>query len=71
MYLAEGFDLTVVAEGVETEAQRDYLIRRGFKYAQGFLFSPPVEPARVTGMLPSVGQPAELVAEPVVEARAR
>ena len=26
MYLAEGFGLTVVAEGVETEAQRDFLL---------------------------------------------
>ncbi len=71
MYLAQGFGLTVVAEGVETQAQRNFLIQRGCQYAQGYLFSPPVEAAEVTPLLPSVSQPAELVAEPVVEARAR
>ena len=40
MYLAEGFGLTVVAEGVETEAQRDYLLGTGCRYAQGYLYSP-------------------------------
>ena len=71
MYLAQGFGLTVVAEGVETAAQRDFLLQRGCQYAQGFLFSPPVDAAAATPLLPSVRQPAELVAEPVVEARAR
>jgi diguanylate cyclase (GGDEF)-like protein len=42
MYLAEGFGLTVVAEGVETEAQRDFLLGRGCHYAQGYLYSPAV-----------------------------
>ena len=42
MYLAEGFGLTVVAEGVETEAQRDYLLENGCRYAQGYLYSPAV-----------------------------
>jgi diguanylate cyclase (GGDEF)-like protein/PAS domain S-box-containing protein len=42
MYLAEGFGLTVVAEGVETEAQRDYLLDSGCRYAQGYLYSPAV-----------------------------
>ena len=42
MYLAEGFGLTVVAEGVETEAQRDYLVENGCRYAQGYLYSPAV-----------------------------
>ncbi|MET0613800.1 MAG: EAL domain-containing protein [Thermoleophilaceae bacterium] len=47
MYLAEGFGLTVVAEGVETEAQRDYLLERGCRYAQGYLYSPAVPAAEV------------------------
>ncbi len=40
--LAESMGLTVIAEGVETEAQRDYLARQGCHAYQGFLFSRPV-----------------------------
>jgi diguanylate cyclase (GGDEF)-like protein len=64
MYLAEGFHLTVVAEGVETEAQRQFLLDRGCRYAQGYLFSPPVEAAAL-----SISEAPELVPEAVVEAR--
>jgi diguanylate cyclase len=42
MYLAEGFGLTVVAEGVETEEQRDFLLGSGCRFAQGYLYSPAV-----------------------------
>jgi diguanylate cyclase (GGDEF)-like protein/PAS domain S-box-containing protein len=69
MYLAQGFGLMVVAEGVETEAQRDFLLGAGCPLAQGFLFSRPVEPVAVAGLWSSVGEPPELVAQPVVEAR--
>ena len=34
--------LTVVAEGVETEAQRDVLTRQGYDVAQGYLFARPL-----------------------------
>lgn len=34
----------VVAEGVETEAERDTLVRLGVAYAQGFLFGVPTTP---------------------------
>jgi diguanylate cyclase (GGDEF)-like protein len=50
MYLAKGFGLMVVAEGVETEAQRDFLLGAGCQYAQGYLFSPPVEPAKISAL---------------------
>jgi EAL domain-containing protein (putative c-di-GMP-specific phosphodiesterase class I) len=49
MYLAQGFGLTVVAEGVETNAQRDFLIMSGCRYAQGYLFSPAVEASALAG----------------------
>jgi diguanylate cyclase (GGDEF)-like protein/PAS domain S-box-containing protein len=52
MYLAQGFDLRVVAEGIETEAQRDFLLAAGCDYAQGYLFSPPVTAAEVAGLWP-------------------
>jgi len=40
--LAHNLGLKVIAEGVETEAQRDYLIRHQCDIMQGFLFSKPV-----------------------------
>ena len=58
MYLAKGFGLLVVAEGVETDAQRDYLLGAGCQYAQGYLFSPPVEPAAISALWPEFSTPA-------------
>jgi EAL domain-containing protein (putative c-di-GMP-specific phosphodiesterase class I) len=40
--LAHAFDMTTVAEGVETQAQLDYLIREGCDESQGYLHSRPV-----------------------------
>ncbi|MGZ5084893.1 MAG: EAL domain-containing protein, partial [Usitatibacter sp.] len=40
--LAHGIGLTVIAEGVETEAQLDLLRAQGCDEVQGFLFSKPV-----------------------------
>jgi diguanylate cyclase (GGDEF)-like protein/PAS domain S-box-containing protein len=40
--LAHALDLPVVAEGVETPAQRDALLLVGCRLAQGYLFSAPV-----------------------------
>ncbi len=37
--LAASLKLEMVAEGVETEAQRDFLLERGCRQMQGFLFS--------------------------------
>ena len=42
--LAQGRDLRVVAEGVETEEQLRFLISRGCDYAQGYLLSRPLPP---------------------------
>jgi EAL domain-containing protein (putative c-di-GMP-specific phosphodiesterase class I) len=53
LYLADGFGLDVIAEGVETEAQRRFLLEAGCRYAQGYLFSRPVEPAQITRDWPS------------------
>ncbi|NEX18032.1 MAG: hypothetical protein C1943_15820 [Halochromatium sp.] len=40
--LARSLSLEVVAEGVETEAQRDFLISEGCPIVQGYLFSKPL-----------------------------
>ena len=37
--------LSVVAEGVETDAQREFLSKHGCHLYQGYLFSPPLSPA--------------------------
>ncbi len=41
--LAKNLGLEVIAEGVETEAERDFLEDRGCAGMQGFLLSPPLE----------------------------
>lgn len=40
--LARDLDMEIIAEGVETVAQLEYLRKRGVPYAQGFLFARPL-----------------------------
>jgi diguanylate cyclase (GGDEF)-like protein/PAS domain S-box-containing protein len=49
--MAQGLGLKVVAEGVETEAQLEYLSTWGCDFGQGYLFSKPVSPEEITEML--------------------
>ncbi|EAX48775.1 diguanylate cyclase/phosphodiesterase with GAF sensor [Thermosinus carboxydivorans Nor1] len=49
--LAHDFGIKVVAEGVETAAQLDFLRQFGCDEAQGYLLSPPVPPEKIRGML--------------------
>jgi len=45
--LAEGLGLQALAEGIETEAQRAFLVAHGCPLGQGYLFSPPVAAAQI------------------------
>jgi diguanylate cyclase len=49
--LARSLGLVVVAEGVETEAQRVFLTEQGCDCAQGFLYSHPVSSDELTELL--------------------
>jgi EAL domain-containing protein (putative c-di-GMP-specific phosphodiesterase class I) len=49
--MAHALKLEVVAEGVETEAQRAFLARHDCDMAQGYLFGRPVEACEVEAML--------------------
>jgi diguanylate cyclase (GGDEF)-like protein/PAS domain S-box-containing protein len=53
--LATTLDLRVIAEGVETPAQRERLIAFGCELGQGFLFAEPLEPAAAIGVLEAPG----------------
>ena len=50
--LAHNLDLQVVAEGVETSAQLQKLQALGCDYAQGYLFSRPVDPSVAEQLFP-------------------
>ena len=49
--MAHDLGLRVVAEGVETEEQRDFLAGAGCDFFQGYLFSPPVPAADLQAAL--------------------
>jgi diguanylate cyclase (GGDEF)-like protein len=51
--LAHAFDMTTVAEGVENQAQLDYLIREGCDESQGYLHSRPLPRAELERLLGS------------------
>jgi diguanylate cyclase (GGDEF)-like protein len=45
--LGKSMNLSVIAEGVETQEQAAFLLRHGCKQAQGYLYSRPVGPAEI------------------------
>ena len=51
IYLAKQLDYKVVAEGVETKDQMDFLIKSDCDLMQGYLFSRPVPAHKVLLML--------------------
>nr|WP_321456838.1 EAL domain-containing protein [uncultured Cohaesibacter sp.] len=53
--MAKGLDMVVVAEGVETDEQLDYLRRLGVDEAQGFLFSPALPASAYLQLIKALG----------------
>jgi diguanylate cyclase len=56
--VAEAFELTVVAEGIERVEQRDRLIDLGCPYAQGYLFGKPAAPDELAHLFAPARTPA-------------
>jgi diguanylate cyclase (GGDEF)-like protein/PAS domain S-box-containing protein len=54
--MAHKLGMKVIAEGVETEGQRDLLLAAGCDYAQGYLYSKPVPAAEFEKLLKGVSR---------------
>ena len=55
LVLARALDVEVIAEGVETVVEREFLEERGCTGLQGYLVSPPLEAAEAKQFLESQG----------------
>ena len=49
--MAHTMGMDVVAEGVETQAQMDFMVNEGCDYIQGYLLSRPVPDEELSGLL--------------------
>ena len=57
--LAQGLEMSAIAEGLETEADFAALVRLGCPYAQGFLFSRPVPADALAALFAEMTRPDE------------
>jgi|GEM_PF-2403254 len=51
--LCKNMGLSVIAEGVETEQQKDFLLQNGCRYIQGYYYCQPVPAAEIEALLKS------------------
>jgi len=49
--IGKSLGLRTIAEGIETEAQHEFLLRSGCMEGQGFLYSQPIEPSGIERLL--------------------
>jgi diguanylate cyclase (GGDEF)-like protein/PAS domain S-box-containing protein len=63
LVMAKSLGLTTIAEGIETEAQHDFLLRAGCIEGQGYLYSYPLKPEEIQHLL--------LPNQPMIPARLR
>ncbi len=49
--MAHSLGLEIVAEGIETEAQKEFIREHGCRFAQGYLYSRPVTADQISKML--------------------
>jgi diguanylate cyclase len=54
--LGESLRMPVLAEGIETEAQWDFLARAGCAKGQGYLFAKPIAVAQLPGAIPAAAR---------------
>jgi EAL domain-containing protein (putative c-di-GMP-specific phosphodiesterase class I) len=59
--LAQSLGLDVIAEGVETEAQRQFLDQHGCPIYQGYLFSKPVSQEAFAALMQDMASQKELI----------
>jgi len=57
MSIARGLSVTVVAEGIETKEQRDFLADLGCHIGQGFLFYPALSASATTDLMTTLQKP--------------
>ena len=63
VHMAAALGMEVVAEGVETPAQADFLRQAGCTFGQGYLFARPMEPAHLAALFDE-GVPPRIEAPP-------
>ncbi len=68
--MAEGLKMAVIAEGVETEEQRDCLLERRCRLMQGYLFSRPLPPEQFKVLLERQAAGHKIEAQPAPPRRA-